>query len=243
MKEPGFKVRLAIAKALDRDLYIKMGHFGYAVPAYGSINPAMGFYFDEGIADVSQQRFDLAEAQKLLAEAGFPGGEGFPTLKLSGTPSNRRDSMVVKNILKKNLGINVEVESKEPAVLLDEFRAMEFDMQRLGSGGDFDPDDALVDWMHTDSKFNGRKRDVEKNPLGYFSDPEVDALIDEQSATADPEKRKVLVQKVNRITSDKVATAFLYHPIDAMFWRKEVNFPLESRIPGLVDLDRVTLNG
>jgi hypothetical protein len=28
-----------------------------------------------------------------------------------------------------------------------------------------------------------------------------------------------------------------------MFWRKEVDFPSESRIPGLVDLDRVTLNG
>jgi ABC-type transport system substrate-binding protein len=243
IKEPGFKVRLAIAKAMDRDLYVKQGHFGYAVPAYGSINPAMGFYFDEGIAETSQQRFDLDEARKLLAEAGFPGGEGFPSLKLAGTPSNRRDSLVIKNILKKNLGINVEVESKEPAILLDEFRAMEFDMQRLGSGGDFDPDDAVVDWMHTNSKFNGPKRDKAKNPLGYFSDPEVDALIDEQSATADPEKRKGLVQKANQITSDKVATAFLYHPIDAMFWRKEVDFPSESRIPGLVDLDRVTLNG
>ncbi|MEM9139768.1 MAG: ABC transporter substrate-binding protein, partial [Pseudomonadota bacterium] len=186
MKEPGFKVRLAIAKAIDRDLYIKQAHFGRAVPAYGSVNPAMGFYYDEGIADKSNQNFDLEEAQKLLAEAGFPGGEGFPELKLAGTPSNRRDSIVVANILKRNLGIQVEVESKEPAVLLDEFRAMEFDMQRLGSGGDFDPDDALVDWMQTSSKFNGPKRDKSKNPLGYFSDPVVDELVDKQSATADP---------------------------------------------------------
>lgn len=240
-KEAGFKVRLAIAKALDREFYVKQGHFGYAVPAFGSINPAMGFYYDDSIASKSEQRFDLDEAKRLLAEAGFPGGEGFPTLKLAGTPSNRRDSLVVANILKKNLGISIEVESKEPAILLDEFMAMDYDMQRLGSGGDFDPDDAIVDWMHTNSKFNGPKRDKAKNPTGYFSDPEVDALIDEQSTTADPVARKALVQQANQITSDKVATAFLYHPIDAMVWRKEVDFPAESRIPGLVDLDRVTL--
>ncbi|MEM7743968.1 MAG: ABC transporter substrate-binding protein [Pseudomonadota bacterium] len=241
MEEPGFKVRLAIAKAIDRDLYIKQAHFGRAVPGYGSVNPAMGFYYDEGIADKSNQNFDLEEAQKLLAEAGYPGGEGFPKLKLAGTPSNRRDSIVVANILKRNLGIEVEVESKEPAVLLDEFRAMEFDMQRLGSGGDFDPDDALVDWMQTSSKFNGPKRDTAKNPMGYFSDPVVDELIDKQSATADPEARKAMVQEADLITSNKVAAAFVYHPIDPMVWRKEVTFPEESRIPGLVDLDRVTI--
>jgi len=243
MEEPGFKVRMAIAKAMDRDLYIRQGHFGRAVPGYGSVNPAMGFYYDKDIAEKSAQAFDVEEAQKLLAEAGFPGGEGFPTLKLAGTPSNRRDCMVVANILKRNLGITVEVESKEPAVLLDEFRAMEFDMQRLGSGGDFDPDDALVDWMQTSSKFNGATRDKEKNPLGYFSDPFVDELIDKQSATADPETRKAMVQEADLITSNKVASVFLYHPIDAMVWRKGVTFPAESRIPGLVDLDRVTLEG
>ena len=40
-----------------------------------------------------------------------------------------------------------------------------------------------------------------------------------------------------------MASAFLYHPPDVQVTRKEVNFPAESRIPGLVDLDRVTLNG
>ena len=43
-------------------------------------------------------------------------------------------------------------------------------------------------------------------------------------------------------TSDKVAQAFLYHPPDVLVTRKEVNFPTESRIPGLVDMDRATLN-
>ena len=80
-------------------------------------------------------------------------------------------------------------------------------------------------------------------PFGLFSDPEVDELVAQQSAMADVEARKAIVQKVNRITSDKVAQAYLYHPADVQVTRKEVNFPAESRIPGLVDMDRVTLSG
>jgi ABC-type transport system substrate-binding protein len=101
----------------------------------------------------------------------------------------------------------------------------------------------VVDWVQTESKFNGRSRDKAAMPFGWFSDPEVDRLVAEQSVTADPDARKALVQQANRITSDKVAQVFLYHPPDVQVTRKEVNFPAESRIPGLVDLDRVTLNG
>lgn len=240
-QEPGFMVRLAIAKALDRDLYNQQAQFGRATPGYGTINPAMGFYYDPSIAETSEQRFDAEAAQKLLADAGFPGGEGFPDMKILCTPSTRRDCLVIKNILKKNLGINIELDVKDFPVLIDEFQAMNFDLCRLGSGGDFDPDDGIVDWVQTASKFNGRKRDTEKMPFGWFSDPEVDRLVAEQSVTADPEARKALVQKANKISSDKVAQAFLYHPADVMIWRKEVNFPDVSRIPGLVDLDRVTV--
>ena len=242
-KEPGFMVRLAIAKAIDRDLYIKQAQFGRGTPAYGTINPAMGFYFDDSLGETSEQAFDAEAAQALLADAGFPGGDGFPTLKILCTPAARRDCLVIKNILKKNLGISIELDTKDFPVLLDEFQTMNFDMCRLGSGGDFDPDDGVVDWVQTESKFNGRKRNKDEMPFGLFSDPEVDALVAEQSTTADVEARKAIVQKVNRITSNKVAQAFLFHPADVQVTRKEVNFPAESRIPGLVDMDRVTLAG
>ncbi len=241
MKEPGFMVRAAIAKGFDRDRYIKKAHFGRAIPGYGTINPAMGFYFDEGVAETSNQRFNLEEAKKLLADAGHANGEGIGTLKLLHTPSTRRDCQVIKNILKTNLNIEVKLDTKDFPVLIDAFDRMDWDLCRLGSGGDFDPDDGLVDWMQTASKFNGRERDKAKFAFGFFSDAEVDNLIDKQAVTVDPDKRKELVQRVNKITSDKITSLFLYHPMDIMVHRKEVNFPAESRIPGLVDMDRVTL--
>lgn len=239
--EKGFMVRLALAKALDRDLFVKQALFGNGVAAYGTINPAMGFYYDEGIGEKSEQAFDPEGARALLASAGYPDGKGFPELNLVTTPSQKRYGLVISNIYKQVLGITVNVLAKEFSVQIEEFNKMDFDMRLGGSGGDYDPDDGLIDWMITDSKFNGPTRDKEKHPFGFYSDAETDATITEGSVTADPDARKALVQKANLITSNKVASAFLYHPVDIQVYHKSVNYPAESRIPGLHDFDRVSI--
>ena len=240
-KEKGFQVRLAIAKALDRDLFIKQAKFGNGYPAHGSINPAMGFYFDENLANVSEQAYDPEGARELLAKAGYPGGEGFPEIKLQTTPNTKRDGIVVANILKQVLGINVIVDPKDFSVGIEEFDTLNYDMRLGGSGGDYDPDDGLVDWMQTNSKFNGRKRDKSKYPFGFYSEAESDAAADAQSLVADPEERRELVRKANRITSDKVTCGFLYHPVDVLVHHKSVQVPEEARIPGLHELDRISI--
>jgi len=242
MQEKGFKVRLAIAKALDRKRYLKQAQFDRGVEAFGTINPAMGFYFDTEINKTSNQTYDPEAARRLLAEAGYPDGKGFPKLTLLTTPSNRRESQVVANILSKNLNIKVDIATKDFPVMIEDFDAMRYDLLRIGSGGDYDPDDGLVDWMQTASKFNGPKRDKSKQAFGYFSEQEVDRLTTEQRLQSDPQKRREMVQKANKITSDKLASAFLYHPVDVLVHHKRVNFPQVSRIPGLVDLDRTTLS-
>ncbi|MFT5893453.1 MAG: peptide/nickel transport system substrate-binding protein [bacterium] len=240
-KEKGFMVRLALAKALDRDLFVKQALFGYGVPAYGTINPAMGFYYDENIGATSQQAFDPDGAKALMASAGYPDGKGFPELELVTTPSQKRYGLVISNIYKQVLGISVKVVTMEFSVQIEKFNKMDFDMRLGGSGGDYDPDDGLIDWMITDSKFNGPTRDKTKHPFGFFSESLVDAAITEQSVTAAPDARKQLVQKANLISSNKVACAFLYHPVDIQVYHNSVNYPAESRIPGLHDFDRVTL--
>ena len=86
MKEKGFKVRLAIAKGLDRERYIKQAQFGRALPAYGSINPAMGYFFDENLGEDSPQKYDLEGARQLLADAGYPNGEGLSETEAAERP-------------------------------------------------------------------------------------------------------------------------------------------------------------
>ena len=240
-KEKGFQVRLAIAKALDRDLFIKQAKFGFGVAAHGSINPAMGYYFDETLASTSEQAYDPEGSRELMAQAGYPGGKGFPEIKLQTTPNTKRDGLVVANILNQVLGISVVVDPKDFSVGIEEFDTMDYDLRLGGSGGDYDPDDGLVDWMQTTSKFNGRKRDKSKYPFGFYSEAESDALADQQAVTADPEARRELVRKANRITSDKVTCGFLYHPVDVLVHHKSVQVPEDARIPGLHELDRISL--
>jgi len=241
-KEKGFMVRLALAKALDRDLYVQQAMFGNASPAHGTINPAMDFYFDQGLANSSEQAFDPEGAKQLLADAGYPDGKGFPELQLIVTPNTKRNGLVVANIYKQVLGITVNVAPMEFSVGIELFDKNDYDMRLGGSGGDYDPDDGLVDWMQTKSKFNGRLRDKDVHPFGFFSNSEVDELVDEQAVTSDPDARRALVQKANKITSDMVACGFLFHPVDIRAYSSKVNVPDESKIPGLTDLDRITIS-
>ncbi len=242
MEEPGFQVRLALAKAIDRERLIELALFGRGVPAYGSINPAMGFFFEDDLGDSSNQRFDVEEARRLLAAAGFPNGDGFPTLTLKAGTPQRRESQIIADMLKNALNISINIDIKEFQVLVPEFQAVDYDLLRIGSGGDFDPDDGIVDFLQTNSRLNGASRDKDAMPFGNFGEKDVDELGAEQSRTVDLEQRRELVRKVNRITSDKVATAFLYHPVDTLVHSKAINFPAESRIVGLIDMDRVTFN-
>lgn len=177
----------------------------------------------------------------MLAEAGYPDGKGFPELELITTPNQKRNGLVLANIYKQVLGITVNVTPMEFSVGIEKFNTLDYDMRLGGSGGDFDPDDGVVDWMQTESKFNGTGRDKEKYPFGFFSNDEADALISEQAVTVDLEKRKELVREANKITSDRVACAFLYHPVDVLVHHKSVQIQDHARIPSLHDFDEVTL--
>jgi peptide/nickel transport system substrate-binding protein len=242
LKEPGFQVRAALARALDRDRYIAIGNLGFGVPSFGSINPALVSMYDPEIGQKSQQRFQPESARELLAAAGFPGGEGFPPLALTLNPEDRRGGQVLADIMKRELGVEIQLDPVDVTVLGQRRDTLDFDLLVQNSGGDFDPDDGLVDFMTTASKFNAHSRDKAKYPFGYFSEAEVDRLVAEQSVTPDPEKRRELVQQANLLTSDKVAAMFVFHPISPLVTRKEVNYPAESRIPDLVDLDLVTVS-
>jgi peptide/nickel transport system substrate-binding protein len=242
LQEPGFQVRAALARALDRDRFIEMGNLGFGVPSFGSINPALGFMYDPDIGKKSKQRFQPDSARELLAKAGFAKGEGMRPLVLTIIPDDRRRGQVFADIMRRELGVEIKLDPVDVTILGDRRDRMDFDLLVQNSGGDFDPDDGLVDFMTTESKFNAHSRDKAKYPFGYFSDKEVDRLTAEQSVTPDPERRRELVQKANLLTSDKVAAMFVFHPVSPLVTRKEVNFPAESRIPDLVDLDRVTVS-
>jgi len=107
------KVRQAINYAIDKEKLVDNILQGQAIgAAINGITPNTfnGYY----IKKIKGYSLDLIKAKKLLSEAGFPDGKGFPDVRLLVNSGNSRNSSVAVEIqkqLKQNLNINVNFES------------------------------------------------------------------------------------------------------------------------------------
>ena len=97
-----------------------------ATPAYNFLAP--GYTVDgkdmmDGVSDRGlSATADVEAAKAALAEAGYPDGEGFPTLQLSyySDDTVKKVAEAIAEMLEKNLGIDVEVNSAEWAVFYED---------------------------------------------------------------------------------------------------------------------------
>ena len=104
-------VRKAFNYAIDRKTIVDFALNGLGVPAdHGIVPPS---FEDYPIEDVNGYEFSVPKAQKYLAKAGYPGGEGFPRLTLSlnsgGGTANLLVAEVVQKMLSENLGIYLDL--------------------------------------------------------------------------------------------------------------------------------------
>jgi oligopeptide transport system substrate-binding protein len=107
------KVRQAFNFAIDRDKIIDKVLQGqaYGPGSYGITPPTFEGY---KVADIVGYNFDPEKAKKLLMEAGYPGGVGFPEVQLLVNSGNTRNNTVAAEIqrhLKENLNVNISFES------------------------------------------------------------------------------------------------------------------------------------
>lgn len=106
------KVRQAINYAIDKDRIVNdiLKGEAYGPGNHGITPPAFSGY---DISKINGYNYDLEKAKKLLAEAGFPGGKSFPTIKLllnSGGSKNTKVAIEIQEQLLTNLGINLDLE-------------------------------------------------------------------------------------------------------------------------------------
>jgi len=128
----GKKVRQAISYAIDRDKIIEKVLSGeaYGPGIYGITPPLFKGYNNSTIKGYS---FDPEKAKALLAEAGYPDGDDFPTIKLelnSGGFRNTSVAFEVQKQLSAVLNINVELEIVPMSKLLEDRRNAKGDMFR-----------------------------------------------------------------------------------------------------------------
>ena len=177
------RVRQALSLTIDREQickYIMEGFF----PAT-SFTPKMGAYQPDEVL-----RFDPEKAGKLLAEAGFPNGQGFPVFTmLISRPAARAGAEAVQAMWKKHLNIRVNIQNMDWGSFTSAQQSLNFDMASSGWVGDYlDPSTFLNMW----TPGNGN------NNTGW-SDPRYDALLREAALKSDPAERFALFREAETL--------------------------------------------
>jgi ABC-type oligopeptide transport system substrate-binding subunit len=180
------EVRQALSLALDRRRISEAILRGGGVAASSYVPPGTGAYHPPAVLEEN-----LAEARRLLAEAGYPNGEGLRPLELilfSGEETERV-AAAVQQLWKQGLGIELEINNMERQLYFSQRRERDFDLCFLGWVGDYvDPMTFLGLW-HSEAG----------NNLAGWQDPEYDRLLAEASHSAD--RMAVLAQAEHRLLS------------------------------------------
>lgn len=192
------RVRQALSLAIDRKMLVEGVTRGGQIPATGIVPPMTGYTPPPGVA------FNPAEAKRLLAEAGFPDGRGWPeglNILVSASELAARVAEAIQSMWRTHLGIHVGILQQEFTVYLSSQQAMDYDVCRAGWMADFfDPVTFIDMWMTG----NGN------NNTGW-SNAEFDALVNEAARTGDPAKRMEILRRAEALMLEEAPIAPLFY--------------------------------
>ena len=189
------KVRKALALAIDRDYIANTIMQGTYSAASNLVGPGIvdenGYFHDNGNAPYISADYEanLAEAKKLLEEAGYPNGEGYPTIEYSTNDAGYH--VPLAEYLQQawgDLGITLTINKMEWSSFTPARRAGEYDVARNGWVMDYNDPSNMVELFCTD---NG-------NNDGKYSNPDFDAAI-EGSKVADAAEHFAQLHKAEDI--------------------------------------------
>ena len=192
-------VRKALSLAIDREYVANTIMQGTYSPAYNFMGP--GWMDADGSEFISNSNngepyisadfeANLEEAKKLLAEAGYPEGEGFPAFTYSTNESGYHKP--VAEYLQQawaELGLSCSVEIVEWSSFTPMRRAGDYDIARNGWVGDYPDASNQLELLYST---NG-------NNDGKFNNAEFDAAMDLSRQTADPAERSAALHKAEDI--------------------------------------------
>jgi len=199
-------VRKALTMAIDREALVTNVTQGGQLPAFAYVPPGIpevdGSDFRANGGDYIT--YDPEMAQQLLAEAGYPGGEGFPSVEILYNTSEMHKLVAeaIQEMWKQNLGIeNVTLTNQEWGVYLNTRDEGDFMIARAGWIGDYlDPFTFLDMWVTDGGNNNSR-----------FSNAEYDQLITEVRLVDDEVQRMEMMHQLEDILMAEMPVCPIYY--------------------------------
>ena len=214
-------VRKALCLAIDRDSLINNVAQLDAQPAYSFLAP--GYVVDGKDVTDGRSDFELSSkadpeaAKAALAEAGYPDGKDFPTVKLTfySDDNVKKIAEAIKEMWEQNLGITVEVSSADWAVYYDAVQSGNYEVGAMGWSADYVNPMSFLPLLYTD--------DVTNN--AFYSNPDYDAIVDQIKVEKDHAKFAELVKQADELVSATYPVVPLYY--------KSNNYLLKDYVQGV----------
>lgn len=196
------KFRQALNHAVDKELIATEVLSELVEPAYGILPPGFPGY-NENLVGLE---YDPELARQLLAESKYADPDTRPRIEVTvpGTGGTiGLDLEVIIEMWRQELGVEVEIQQVEWATYLEDLNQQRFQAYGgLGWQADYpDPQDFLDILFHTESSINH----------GAYSNPELDAVLEEARTEADLEKRVSLYHKAEKLIVDDAAWLPLWY--------------------------------
>jgi oligopeptide transport system substrate-binding protein len=206
---PAFKdarVRRAFALAIDKQLIVEKITRAGETPASSLVPPgAAGYQPPAGL----ERNPD--EARRLLAEAGYPGGKGFPlvTYLYSEGELNEAIAVELQSMFQRELGITIALQRQEWKVYLNSMTNLDYDFCRASWVGDYDDPNTFLDMFVTGGG---------NNDCG-FANAQYDKLIADAAAQVDEAKRFDIFRHAEHLLiSEEAPVCPLYFYVGLQFY-------------------------
>lgn len=196
------RVRRALSLAIDREQLVNRVTLGGQVPARNLTPPKTAGYTAGDLL-----KGDAAEARRLLAEAGFPDGVGFPKLEIlyNTNDGHRRIAEAIQQMWKTTLNIDIGLYNQEAKVMSDSMREGNYQIARYAWVGDYLDASTFLELMLTDSG---------NNQTGW-SNAEYDRLVNEARYALDPAQRFELYRRAEQILMEESPIAPIYFYVNS----------------------------
>ena len=210
------RVRRALALAIDRDAIAGPVMRGSRTPARSLVPPDTA-----GYTSTASMPTDFDAARRLLDEAGFPQGRGFPRfeIKMNTDPVNTKVFEAIQQMWRRELGIESTFVNTDFRVYLDAMQSLAFDVLRSRWVGDFNDPATFTDLFTSNSG---------NNNTGW-KNPDYDRLIAAAARELDTPARFELLRQAEAIVLEESPVApvfygtrtYLIHP-DVQGWTQSL---------------------